>query len=74
MKLYPDKAERKPDPQPIETNLKRLVLVGLILWCLALAVFVIFPATVPATRPWWPWTCVIGIILGIYAFFKVQKR
>jgi hypothetical protein len=74
MKLYLKDSERKPDPAPIETNLRLVVVIGIALWAITLAVFVVAPATVPASRPWWPFTCIVGILLGIYAFFKVGKR
>lgn len=73
MKLIVNEDERQPDPEPVKVNARLAVIVGLVLWTLVFAVFIIFPATVPAAKPWWPWTCVVGILLGIYALFRVRK-
>ena len=74
VKLFVKDSERKPDPEPVKVNARVAVVVGLIGWSVALAVFLLAPATVPATKEWWPTTCLFGIGLGIFAWFKVGRR
>ncbi|WP_227818820.1 hypothetical protein [Rhodoluna lacicola] len=51
------------------------IIVGLILWVLALAACLLnFEALAAAQKSWWLATCVFGIILGVFAFFKVRNR
>jgi hypothetical protein len=74
VKLFVKDSERKPDPEPVKVNARTAVVVGLVGWTVALAVFLLAPATVPQGKSWWPVTCVFGIALGIFAWFKVGKR
>jgi hypothetical protein len=74
MKFFVKEAERKPDPAPIETNPRIAVFVGLGIWVAALVFLLAVPSAVPAAKPWWPWTCVVGIALAGYAFFVVRRR
>jgi hypothetical protein len=36
MRLWLRDSERKPDPQPVPTDDRRVVLIGLVLWVIAL--------------------------------------
>lgn len=74
VKLFVKDSERKPDPEPVKVNARLAVIVGMIGWSVVLAVFLSAPATVPASRPWWPVTCIFGLGLGIFAWFKVGRR
>ena len=74
VKLYVKDSERKPDPEPVRVNARLAVIVGLFGWAAALAVFLLAPSTIPATKDWWPLTCVFGLVLGVFAFFKVRRR
>ena len=74
MRFYIKDSERKPDPEPAKVNAKLAIKVGLVLWVLAL-IFLVFQATQSTTqKPWWPFTCVVGILLGIYALFRENRR
>jgi hypothetical protein len=74
MKFYIKDTERKPDPEPAKVNAKLAIKVGLVLWVLAL-VFLVFQATQSATqKSWWLFTCVVGIILGVYALIHESRR
>jgi cytochrome bd-type quinol oxidase subunit 1 len=75
MRFYIKDAERKPDPAPIKASARLAVMVGLVLWVLALAACLLnLEALAAAQKSWWLATCIFGIILGIFAFFKVRNR
>lgn len=74
MRLYVKDSERKADPEPLETKPRTAILVGLGIWVALLGFFLVVPSAVPVARPWWPWTCVVGIILGLFALFRFRKR
>ena len=75
MRLYVKDSERKPDPAPVKTNARLAIVVGLVLWVVALALCLVFaPALAAAEKSWWLSTCLFGIALGIFAFFKVRRR
>jgi cytochrome bd-type quinol oxidase subunit 1 len=74
MRFYVKDSERKPDPEPIKTNAKLAIIVGLILWVIAL-LFLVFQATqASAQKSWYTTTCVVGIILGVYALIRERRR
>ncbi|MEO6791583.1 MAG: DUF2530 domain-containing protein [Ornithinibacter sp.] len=50
-----------------------IAVVGTALWVLALVVTLIVPALHSGERSWWPWACVTGIGLGIFAFTYVRR-
>lgn len=74
MRVYVKDSERKPDPEPIKTNTKVPILVGLTLWVIALLFLVFQPTQAAAQKPWYPATCVVGILLGIWAFIRESRR
>ncbi len=74
MRFYVKDSERKPDPEPIKTNAKLAIIVGLILWVIAL-LFLVFQATqASAQKSWYTTTCIVGIILGVYALIRERRR
>ena len=74
MKFFVKEEERKPDPAPLKTNARAVVVVGIVSWALVLALFVLVPTATPAGKQWWLTSCVFGIILGVLAWFKVGRR
>jgi hypothetical protein len=74
MKFYVKDSERKPDPEPVKTNAKLAISVGLGLWSLALVVLLFARSAVPAAQESWTFTCLAGIGLGLYALFHVRRR
>jgi dolichyl-phosphate-mannose--protein O-mannosyl transferase len=71
----PDQA-RRPDPEPLQVNEKRIILVGLCLWALAFVVLVVFFRDDLRRHhaTWWLWACVVGIVLGLYGLRFVSRR
>lgn len=68
-------ADRKPDPEPIETNAGLAVIIFTAIWAVALFLILLFGQTLAQPLPdWWALTCVFGICLGIYGYFKVRSR
>ena len=51
----------KPAPPPLEVDTLRVVLVGTVLWAVALVVLLLLGDRV---APLWKWTCVAGIALA----------
>lgn len=74
MRFYVKDSERKPDPQPPKVNAKAAILVGVSLWVLAL-LFLVFQTPQSASQePWYAATCVVGILLGVWAFIRELRR
>ena len=44
MRLWLKDSERRPDPEPVKTDDRKVVLVGLVLWLVALAGLLLFLA------------------------------
>ncbi|MGN6427313.1 MAG: DUF2530 domain-containing protein [Leifsonia sp.] len=66
MRLWLRDDERRPDPVPVKTDDRRAVLVGLVLWVLALIPTLVFLGPIDAAGgTWWLWTVVVGIVLGV---------
>ncbi len=52
---------------------RAIVVVGTALWAVALVVTLVVPALHTGERSWWPWTCVTGIGLGLFAAWYVRR-
>ena len=73
-KFYIKDSERKPDPEPMRTNANLAIAVGMSAFLVALiSLLAAFPK-LSAEQSWWPWTCVAGLGLGVYAIFHVRRR
>lgn len=66
--------QRRPTPEPLDTNEVAVVGIGTALWAVALVVLVLLPAGVSPETRWWLWTCVAGIVGGLLALMYVRKR
>lgn len=65
----------RPDPDPLETDDVKIVLVGTALWSVALVVLlVLLVADVTEVRGWWLGMCGYGIALGLYGVRYCRKR
>ncbi len=74
MRFYVKDSERKPDPEPTKVNAKAAILVGLSAWTIAL-LFLVFQSTQSASqKPWYTATCIVGILLGVWAFLRERRR
>jgi hypothetical protein len=73
MKLFVKEEDRRDDPPPVKSNARNMALAGLLIWSAVLAVFLIFPSTLPAEKPWWLFTCIVGIILGLAFYIKFGR-
>ena len=52
---------------------RAIIVVGTALWAVALVVTLVVPALHTGERSWWPWTCVTGIGLGLFAAWYVRR-
>lgn len=68
-------SERKPDPEPIKGTARVAVLIGIAGFALALAVILVFYNQIQSpNKVWYPYTCVVGLLLGLFAYFRVGNR
>ena len=59
--------------EPVDVPTRTVVLVGTAVWVVALVVTLLVPALHTGSRSWWPWTCVTGIALGLFAWWYVGR-
>jgi hypothetical protein len=75
MRLFIKDSERRPDPAPVKTDDRKVILVGLVLWILALAGMLVFlPALQDSGLVWLLWTVVVGLGLGLVLLVYSVKR
>lgn len=75
MRFFVRDSERKPDPAPLKTDDRKVVLVGLVLWIVALAGMLVFlPALQSSDLVWWLWTVVVGLGLGLILLVYTSRR
>lgn len=66
--------ERRPDPEPLETNDVAIVAAGTLAWALALVVLLVLKATGTDIHDWWWQTCVAGVALGLLGVRYCRRR
>lgn len=75
MRLFIKDSERRPDPAPVKTDDRKVVLVGLVLWIVALGVMLaLLPQLQESGRVWLLWTVVVGFGLGLVLLVYTSKR
>lgn len=75
MRLWLRDSERKPDPAPVQTDDRKAVLVGLILWLAALVALIVLAGPIfAAGAGWLLWTAVVGCGLGILGVIILQAK
>lgn len=75
MKIYLRSNERRPDPPPLQTDDRQVVLIGTAVWTVLLVLAVIFHDRLAADgRGWWVWTPVVGIALGLYGLRHLRRQ
>jgi Protein of unknown function (DUF2530) len=47
--------------------------VGVAGWAVALIVLLLVRDRIPADARWWIWTCVTGLVLGLFALWYVPR-
>jgi Protein of unknown function (DUF2530) len=74
VRLYQRSAGRRPDPEPLRTNDRAAVLVGIALWAAALvATLVLHDRLAADGRDWWSWTALAGIGLGLIGLGYLKR-
>lgn len=66
--------ERRPDPEPLETNDVALVAGGTALWALALVVLLVLKAAGTEVHAWWWQMCAAGVALGLLGVRYCRRR
>lgn len=75
MRWYIRDSERRPDPAPVPTDDRKVILVGIVLWLIALGVMlVVLSAVVEAGRVGWLWTTLVGIGLGLVLLVFAHRK
>ena len=75
MRLFIKDSERRADPAPVKTDDRKVILVGLVLWILALAGMLVFlPALQASELVWLLWTVVVGLGLGLVLLVYTTVR
>ena len=68
-------ADRRPDPEPLETNDVAIVTTGAVLWALALVVTLLWRDTLEDQgRGSWVWVTAAGTFLGLVGVRHVRRR
>jgi hypothetical protein len=63
--------KRRPTPPPREAD-DRLVTASITLcWVIALVVLLSVRSLLPADVRWWLWTCVTGVVMGLFGLWYV---
>jgi hypothetical protein len=50
-----------------------VTLAGTAGWAVALVVLLIVRDSLPADERWWIWTCVCGLVMGLFALWYVPR-
>jgi FtsH-binding integral membrane protein len=75
MRLFIKDSERRPDPAPVKTDDRKVVLVGLVGWIIALAMMLaLLPQLEESGLLWLLWTVVVGFGLGLVLLVYTAKR
>jgi len=64
---------RPTPPPPLEANDRVVTWVGTAGWAVALVVLLIIRGSLPADQRWWIWTCVTGLVMGLFGLWYVPR-
>lgn len=68
-------SERRADPPPLKTDDRKAILVGFVLWLVALgALLLALPTLLDRGDEWWLWTALVGLGLGVVMLLYTQRR
>jgi hypothetical protein len=62
---------RQPPPPPKEADDRLVTAVVTGAWAVALVVLLIVRDSIPAGSRWWIWTCVAGLVMGLFGMWYV---
>ena len=75
MRLFVKDSERRPDPAPLATDDRKVVLVGIVGWIVALGVLlVLLPQLQESGLVWLLWTVVAGLVVGLVLLVVTARR
>jgi len=64
---------RRPAPPPLEANDRLVTAVGTAAWAVALVILLILREQIPDDEQWWIWTCVAGLVMGLFGLWYVPQ-
>lgn len=64
---------RPTPPPPLEANDQLVTGSVTIAWAVALIVLLIVRGSLPADARWWIWTCVAGLVMGLFGLWYVPR-
>jgi multisubunit Na+/H+ antiporter MnhE subunit len=64
---------RRPAPPPLEANDELVTAVITAGWAVALVVLVLLRDQLPADERWWIWTCLAGLVMGLFGLWYVPR-
>ena len=64
---------RPTPPPPLEANDQLVTGIITAGWAVALIVLLIVRSSLPAGARWWLWTCVAGLVMGLFALWYVPR-
>ena len=67
------KESRQAPPPPLEANDQLVAGSFTVGWALALIVLLIVRGSLPADARWWIWTCVTGLVMGLFGLWYVPR-
>ena len=75
MRLWLKDSERRPDPEPVKTDDRKVILVGEVLWLVGLGGMLLFLGPLIASgRTWLLWTTVLGLGLGLVLLVFAHRK
>jgi uncharacterized protein DUF2530 len=73
VKLTREREARPSPPPPLEANDQMVTGVITAGWAVALVVLLIVRSSLPAGQRWWIWTCVCGLVMGLFGWWYVPR-
>ena len=67
------KETRPAPPPPLEANDQLVTGIVTAGWAVALIVLLIVRGDLPADARWWVWTCVAGLVMGLFGLWYVPR-
>jgi hypothetical protein len=65
--------DRVAAPPPLEANDQLVAAVITAGWAVALVVLLVLREQIPPGERWWIWTCVAGVVMGLFALWYVPR-